>query len=253
MLPEPGSPTAFQTAMISEAGGRGSNQDSCKWLHCHQYSCWALADGLGGHSGGEIAASAAVEAVLKAFSKAPECSRNALQLYFDAAQKSLQRPQQDNAELVRMRTTLVTLVTDAKRACWGHLGDSRLYRFQSCAVTACTEDHSVPQALVAAGEITSEAIRGHTDRGRLLRSLGGLGAARPTLLEKATELGWGDVFLLCTDGFWENVLESEMLADLEATASPEQWLKRLQSRLLKRVSGTHDNYSAIAVFCGPRT
>jgi PPM family protein phosphatase len=251
MLPHSARSNAFQTAMLSAVGGRESNQDSCDWRQVNQHACWVVADGLGGHKAGELASETAVRVVLDSFSRNPECSRHALQVYISAAQSTLRRLQEENTALTGMRTTLVALVTDSKKVLWAHIGDSRLYQFQSCRLVARTEDHSVLQVLVNSGSVSSDAVRGHSDRNRLLRSLGNSGSPQPTVLEQSRPLCVGDVFLLCTDGFWEYVLETEMLADLAASSSPEQWLERSELRLLRRVSGKHDNYSAIAVFFEP--
>ncbi len=243
----------YQTSLLSEAGGRERNEDCCLWSGEGESRCWIVADGLGGHRGGGIASKAAATAFLNSFGEHPQCSDQSLKLHFAAAQAALHEQQKREPELSTMRTTLVALIADSNTAIWGHIGDSRLYRFRKCRLLACTEDHSVPQALVKAGDLPSEAIRGHRDRNRLLHSLGEPGISLPTLPESAVEWGPEDSFLLCTDGFWEHVLEEEMAADLESSGTSEEWLKRLETRLLARVSGAYDNYSAIAVFLGPHS
>lgn len=238
----------FRTARLSETGGRQNNEDFCGFLQMDNAACWVVADGLGAHNGGEVASRTAVETLLESFRGNPEISCNALERHVSAAQDAIVKMQQQDTAMADMRTTLVTLITDARTLLWAHVGDSRLYRFQARGLVTQTEDHSVPQSLAKAGEISLEQIRGHADRNRLLRSLGERGPARPTILPAPTPLCATDAFLLCTDGFWEHILEMEMLADLAASASPEEWLTRGESRLLKRASGEHDNYSALAVF-----
>jgi PPM family protein phosphatase len=242
---------AFQTARVSETGGRPNNEDYCDFAQVDQFGCWVVADGLGGHNGGEMAASTAAHVVIEQFRANPEISAKALESHIAAAQEKILHLQQQDAALKTMRTTLVVLISDSRSALWAHVGDSRLYRFQSRGLISQTEDHSVPQSLVKAGEITADKIRGHVDRNRLLRSLGEPGTARPSVMTSPAPLDESDAFLLCTDGFWEHVLEIEMLADLAASATPDQWLARSVSRLRRRVRGEYDNYSALAIFYTP--
>ena len=100
-----------------------------------------------------------------------------------------------------------------------------------------------------AGEIKSDQIQHHIDRSRLLKSLGNPVPLQPTIPPTSRPSSTqGDAFLLCTDGFWENVFETEMQADLAVARSAAEWLARLQNRLLRRMSDKQDNYSAIAIF-----
>jgi serine/threonine protein phosphatase PrpC len=246
-----GQASAFQTARLCETGGRPNNEDFCDLLHLENTTCWVVADGLGGHNGGELASRTAAEVVLESFRGNPEVSANAVESHIAAAQDAILKLQQQDRAVVDMRTTLVILISDLRQALWAHIGDSRLYRFQPRGLVVQTEDHSVPQSLVKAGDISPNEIRSHPDRNRLLRSLGEPGNARPSVLPAPTPLCAADSFLLCTDGFWQHVLEIEMLADLVASSSPEEWLERTAFRLRKRIQAEHDNYSAMAIFHVP--
>jgi serine/threonine protein phosphatase PrpC len=101
--------------------------------------------------------------------------------------------------------------------------------------------------LVNAGEISAREIRGHGSRHRLLRSIGAPESMQPTLLENLFMLRPGDLFLLCTNGFWEHVTELEMQADWCKSANLAKWLERMEMRLLKTAPPEHDDYSAIAL------
>jgi len=243
--------SVFQTACLSKAGGRPKNEDSYGFVQVDTSACWVLADGLGAHNGGELASGTAVRTVLESFRGNPEISVSSLGSHIAAAHEAILKEQQRNAALAEMRTTLVTLISDSSHVLWANVGDSRLYRFQTRGLIAQTEDHSVPQSLVKAGEITSDQIRGHPDRNRLLRSLGEHGPLRPSVLAAPSPLNRSDAFLLCTDGFWEYVLEIEMLADLVSSSTPEEWLERSECRLRRRAGGENDNYSALAIFHTP--
>ncbi|WP_295882315.1 protein phosphatase 2C domain-containing protein [uncultured Thiohalocapsa sp.] len=234
---------AFTTARISHAGGREYNEDCC----AYRGACWVLADGLGGHGGGEVASRLAVQSVLGTLADTPPLA-GSIEQAVQAANRALHAEQQKSPALERMRTTLVILVSDGSAARWGHVGDSRLYYFRGGRLAAQTEDHSVPQAMVKAGEIRAADIRHHEDRNRLLRTLGNDEEPRPTLVPAPVPLAPGDAFLLCTDGFWEYVTETQMEIELAKAADPDTWLRNMTRRLVKQAEPEHDNYTALAVF-----
>jgi serine/threonine protein phosphatase PrpC len=236
----------FETASLSNPGGRSENQDFLDFLVLDEFACWIVADGLGGHGGGAQAAMTAVETILECFRAAPACSPEGLCGYLQTANAAIHELQGRQARWSRMATTVVVLITDFRSVLWGHVGDSRLYFFREARIQFQTRDHSVPQALCNAGEITPAQIRFHEDRNRLLRSLGGEDF-RPTVGEQALSLQPQDAILLCTDGFWEYVNEDEMEADLAAAKRADDWLERMETRIPRQAAAEHDNYSAMAV------
>lgn len=242
----------FISASLTETHQRKRNEDFCDYRWVDGVGCWVVADGLGGHQGGEVASQLAVESILAAFAGQPEISSEAVTRYLEAAQHTLLSRQQEEPRLSDMRTTLVLLLANPEAAMWGHVGDSRLYHFRGGRIINQTRDHSVSQALVNSGEITPEEVRFHEDRHRLLRALGQDDDFRPTIIKTKQSLERGDAFLLCTDGFWELVLETEMEADLSSTSTPQEWLEKMQNRIMektsKEVSKKHDNYTALVVF-----
>lgn len=238
------------TAHISKAGGRAENQDHCAHRQEGDAYLWVVADGLGGHRGGEIASHLAVDAVVCHWRTSPLPEPRTVEGLFAAAQREILARQQEDPGLASMRTTLVLALCRGTRFIWGHVGDSRCYQLRNCAVHHQTRDHSVPQALADAGEISPGEIRGHGDRNILLRALGNPDGVAPAIPEGTADLAPGDALLLCSDGFWEYVTENEIVADLAKSAGPEEWLERMEVRLLSRSGEKHDNYTAIAVMTG---
>ena len=110
-----------------------------------------------------------------------------------------------------------------------------------------THDHSVPQMLVDAGKISPAEIRGHEDQNRLIRAMGQEGDIHPTIFPALFPLQAGDAVLLCSDGVWTHVLESEMELDLSEVSSASEWLGKIECRILARAEGPYDNYTAAAV------
>jgi serine/threonine protein phosphatase PrpC len=244
----PGAPV---WASLSAPGGRAGNEDRCGETVTRTGHAFVVADGLGGHAAGEVAAEACVGAACEALREVafgPEAVGTA----FAAAQRAVQEAQRRDPAAAGCRTTAVVLALAGERAVWGHVGDSRLYLFRHGRVIHQTLDHSVPQALVQSGALRPSEIRRHPDRNQLLRSIGGEGEAEPALLDAPVALQPGDVFLLCSDGFWELIDEAELEQDLAAAKDPASWLRGLEARLLARASGSFDNYSATAVFPAPR-
>lgn len=150
----------------------------------------------------------------------------------------------------QMKSTVVMLTIANGQAAWAHVGDSRLYRFHEGTLEFQTRDHSASQVAVLLGDITQDQIRFHEDRSRILRALGQEGEVKAEVGGMALQPG-KYAFLLCTDGFWEYVLEPEMEEDLRAAANPEDWLARMRQRLAQRVPPDNDNNTAAAVWLEP--
>jgi serine/threonine protein phosphatase PrpC len=227
----------FETAVLTEPGSRPVNQDAVAHTDC----CWVLADGLGGHGGGEQAARIAVETVVGQAS-----AGEGLQSFFLAANQALIAAQQARPALAQMRTTLVVLLITNEQATWGHIGDSRLYHLRHARIAAQTLDHSFAQTLAGSGQIPSQAIRFHEDRSRLLRTLG-TPACQPEFAAPVP-LRAGDAFLLVSDGFWEPVTERELEIEFAKSGTPREWLERIRARAFAAPITDRDNLSAIAVF-----
>ncbi|MCX4320862.1 MAG: protein phosphatase 2C domain-containing protein [Lachnospiraceae bacterium] len=241
----------IQAKDYSDQGGREYNEDSCLLRWKDEFFCAAVADGLGGHGGGDVASSLAVRAVEAGFSGITEkrqMTKETLEKWFACATEAVLKQQ---TKICQMRTTLVVLcladTQSEKKACWAHLGDSRLYHFVDGQQVFCTFDHSVSRMAVLAGEITMDDIRFHSDRNKLIKVIGKSKDTVPEYGECILKPG-KHAFLLCTDGFWEYVTEKEMEKTLKKASSPEKWILAMRKILAGRVDGTQDNNSAIAVF-----
>ena len=96
------------------------------------------------------------------------------------------------------------------------------------------------------GEITPEEIRFHVDRNKLLKVLGDTEELRIDQIREPVDIEPGDAFLLCTDGFWEYVYETEMEIDLIKSRSPKEWTEYMVKRLLLRPAAERDNFTVLA-------
>ena len=238
----------MQYDTISKPGGRDVNEDSVSVTESKGHTCFVVADGLGGHGGGDVASQLAVRAFETVFSGSEGPPAELLSQAFARAQADILQEQQRLGLPSQMKTTVVALVLQDGQAIWGHIGDSRLYAFERGKVKLRTLDHSVPQMLVLSREISEKDIRGHPDRNRLLRVLGIAGELPRYELSEVQLTGQIQAFLLCSDGFWELITEKEMGKMLKKSRTPMEWLKQMQEIVEQRGQGTDmDNYSAIAV------
>ncbi|MDR1194060.1 MAG: protein phosphatase 2C domain-containing protein [Peptococcaceae bacterium] len=232
-------------AAISRPGGREVNEDSLDFYERQGTYFFALADGLGGHGQGEVASKIVVTEAIAAF----KTGGGDLARCFTYAQERLLAEQARQNVRDELKSTLVCLKIVNDKAVWGHVGDSRLYCFAKNGLAARSLDHSVPQMLVASGEIREKDIRGHEDRNRLLRVMGMEWNSPKYEIGKERALGKRDAFLLCSDGFWEWITEKDMIRHLRGAAAPAAWLAAMEADILANAKGHNmDNYSAIAVF-----
>ena len=236
-------------AMISERGSREINEDYVgKALSENSdRGCFVLCDGLGGHGHGEVASRLVVESVLQNYQTAQR-DKNFIENAIMEGQERLLTLQRERHEQSEMKTTAVVLYIDDMIQ-WCHVGDSRLYYFQKKKLVQRTLDHSVPQMLVYAGEIKEKEIRNHPDRNRLLRVMGMEWGGSPYTLAEPVDKTNEQAFLLCSDGFWELIVEKDMQKCLKKAKSPEEWLELMRQIVLKNGKDRDmDNFSAIAVW-----
>ncbi len=234
----------FDNAAYSNIGGRDVNEDSTLCRLQESTLLVAVADGLGGHGGGEIASStalSALEASLPRLAPPKEETLRAVSAELNLAVLAKQ------TEQLKMKTTLAMALTDGEMLALLHVGDSRIYYFHGGEIAYQSTDHSVSQLAVLANEITKEQIRFHEDRSRLLRSLGSEGSATPEIKLLPGAPVPGDALLLCTDGFWEYVLEKDMQKELKRTKSAKDWLEQMKKYIRRRAEKKNDNNSAVAV------
>lgn len=233
----------MQYSTYSNRGGRPVNEDSVQVKQLdNDRMCLVVADGLGGHGGGRQASSLVASTICANWQGQgdPETLRSLVTQAHRAVQ-SIQTPQ------CQMKSTAVVLEVSGKTAACAHVGDSRLYHFVDGNLAFQTKDHSASQVAVLLGDITPAEIRFHVDRNRILRALGQDGTVQVD--SGSIPLGPGQhSFLLCTDGFWEYVVEEEMERDLRASCDPQDWLRRMRARLEGRVPEDCDNHTAAALW-----
>ena len=234
--------------MYTSPGGRENNEDYITMGEYGDDKCFILCDGLGGHDCGEVASSYVANCVAQEFNLYGD-SPDFLEKAFNKAQSGLLQLQEERGMTNAMKTTLVVLIVTDSQIKWAHIGDSRLYRFyENGDKYQRTRDHSMVQILKDMGDITEADMRHHEDRNKLLRVMGAEWSTKSFDLSAVLERGETQSFALMTDGFWEYVLEEEMMQLLKTTGSAREWLEAMEKLVVERADMTStDNYSAICV------
>lgn len=196
---------------------RSMNQDSFYVSENEKngLNLYILADGMGGHKGGEIASKVAVTAVSKyiteKFNEISPDKQSILELIDDAiafANSAIYEEAEFDEELQDMGTTLEVLIIFNGKIFIGHIGDSRIYRIRKNSIKKITTDHSYVEKLIQDGEITREESYNHPKKNLLIRALGTDPEVEPDLIY--TALNKNDVILICSDGLTNMVKEEEI-------------------------------------------
>lgn len=237
----------------SRKGGRAANQDRVGHAYTAEAICMVLADGMGGHARGEVAAQLLVDSVLGLFNKmAGPALDDIVEFLLDGIYAAHDQINEfAHAQKLKdiPRTTCVVCVVQEGRAWWAHVGDSRLYHFRRDGLASRTRDHSAVQHLVDEGLATEDEINFHPDRNKLYNSVGGF--VLPNIeLSSGVTLREGDVLLMASDGFWAEFQPDEMLASLRSQVLRAAVIRMLDQAEF-RAGKQGDNLSVVALRCGP--
>lgn len=239
---------AIEWKLDTNKGGREHNEDYVGMKQKGNHYCFVLADGLGGHGKGEVASQLVVESILASFEHNLNSENFLHEALVKAQNELLDRQIKENC-VEGMKTTIVVLQIVDSKLRWAYCGDSRLYLFQKKKLKLHSLDHSVPQMLVYTKEIKEKDIRFHEDRNRLLRVMGV--DSQKELFEISPWMDKKDnmQFLMCSDGFWELIIEKEMEKSLKKSKSVSEWLDEMIALVATRgVNKDSDNYSAISIW-----
>lgn len=220
---------------------RNANQDS--WLITDRL--WAVADGMGGHQGGEVASQVTIEVLADRFD---EFTADALVAAAQAANSAVHERASEHAELRGMGTTLCAMALvdtddDARTFCVINIGDSRCYRWRDGLMTQITRDHSLVEDMRAAGQITEAEAAVHPHRNIVTRALG----IQPDVKVDAFDVVpvAGDRYVLCSDGLFNEVSADRIGATLRRLEDPRD----AASELVRQANeaGGRDNVTCVVV------
>jgi protein phosphatase len=237
----------LNAAALSDVGlRRAANED--RYALAAELGLFLVADGMGGHTAGQVAAELAAQAAVDALETLVDASASLaekLRYAVAAANREIFATSRAKPALAGMGTTLVALLAGQERIALAHVGDSRAYLVRGGRIRQLTDDHSLVAELVRRREITAHAARGHPHRHVLTRALGVRRSVEPDLAEltPAPE----DAFVLCSDGLTGHVSDDEIAEAVMAAADIESACDRLVD--LANSRGGEDNITVLIVKC----
>lgn len=224
---------------------RQVNEDSCRFVKPNEAETLArkgllllVADGMGGHVGGQIASRSAVEVISRVYYEGGDDIAAALRAAFLQANRAIHQQAEQDKNLTGMGTTCTALVLHNGFAYCAHIGDSRLYLVRDGQIYLMSEDHSAVMEMVRRGLLTLEKARHHEDKNVILRALGTQPKVEISVWDKPFPVQAGDQFVLCSDGLYDLVEDEEIKHAVLQTA-PEVACEHLIALALQR--GGHDN------------
>jgi serine/threonine protein phosphatase PrpC len=234
--------TVLRSGSASDVGRvRTVNED----LALESPTLFAVADGMGGHAGGEVAARTAVEALQQEFGRHP--SADGLAEAVRQANLAVWARSHEDSDLRGMGTTLtvaaLVLTQDGDRLVMANVGDSRSYRMRDGVLTQLSHDHSVAEELVDRGQLSEAEAAIHPHRHILTRALGVSSEVDPDIWEMAPHEG--DRYLLCSDGLTNEVTETRIAKLLRSTPDPQEAAEKLVQMALD--NGGNDNITVIVL------
>ena len=241
---------------LSDVGVIRSHNEDCFDIE-PEFQCFVVADGMGGHSHGEIASRIAVDAIREFVAKTadedatlpfdldPRLGRhsNRLRAAIRVAHDRVLKAIRQDASLHGMGTTVVGLLVDGDSAAIAHVGDSRAYRLREGKLELLTQDHTWVNEQVVAGFLSEEQARVHPLKNVVTRALGGDAAVDIDVRE--WRIRPGDLFLLCSDGLTTMLSDHDILERLRGSGQLEEACGRLVRDANTR--GGYDNVSVVLV------
>ena len=235
--------TTGKSAAVSHVGKiRSNNQDS----GYAGTNLFVVADGMGGHAGGDVASAIAVKRIAETDRQyaSPNDAEFALRSALLAANSLLAETVFEHGELTGMGTTVSGILRVGNSIALAHIGDSRVYLFRDGQLKQITADHTFVQRLVDSGRITPEEAAVHPRRSVLMRVLGDVDAS-PEIDTAVLETRPGDRWLICSDGLSSYVTDDKMQAALASIPTAQGAAERLVKESLDQ--GAPDNVTVVLV------
>lgn len=243
----------FAVYQTSQIGGRKYNQDRVAYAYTNDALLLVLADGMGGHLHGEIAAQIAIHTFMQAFAQVAKPRVPDPEVFLRENTKrshdAIIRYAEENQLAGNPGTTCVAAIVQDGQVNWAHAGDSRFYLLRDKAVAAVTHDHSVVQQWADWGIITQAEMKTHPDRNKITNCLGGVEDMFYVETSTPVPVQSGDVLLLCSDGLWGPLLDQEIAEGLSSGAL-QNTVGQLIATAVQREQARADNATAVAVRWG---
>jgi len=238
----------MHTASTNRLGNRSSNQDRCLVEKMPDHVLLVVADGMGGHDRGDLAAQTAIDSLARNFKRQrlpiadpQEFLKQALQ----TAHLDVVDAGRSHNPPITPRTTCVVCLVQNDKAYWAHVGDSRFYLLRGSTLCQRTRDHTPVEELLQSGLLNEEELRNHPLRNSVSRCLGG-SPRFPEISFDQAALCAEDTLLLCSDGLWSAVTEAQLVS-LPSYGNLEPGLNRLADEAETASYPNSDNISGVAM------
>lgn len=228
-------------ATLTKQGEKEYNSDFITAFEDKSSYCFAVADGRETPKAAELA----IGKVSEAFKNSKAITKSSVSDFIAGAGERICEEEMPHY------SCMAVMITDGTVAVWGNVGDCRVYLLRENLLYEITADHSNAYTLYEAGEIRYPKIRSNKNRYTLTRMLGKdydmtPDSSQPEIIKK------GDAFLVCSDGFWENIHERQVEKTLKKSKSAQDWLDRMMKIIDKNVQHKKytrfkDSMSAIAI------
>lgn len=244
-------PYKIQVFGLTDVGHvRENNEDL--WGEVPECHFYVLADGMGGHRAGEVAAEEAVNAICNEIrtmfppegnSLTFDEAHGAIHLAFENTNAVVHAKGKSSPELKGMGTTLCSLLFHEHGLIYAHVGDSRIYRVRAGMLDQLTRDHSLLREMIERGQSKAHGEDGKRIKNIITKAIGTEPNVDPAV--HMSEVQEGDLFLMCTDGLSDMLNDSE----IEAIMGRDEPIKLLAHRLIDaaKARGGHDNITAVIV------
>lgn len=245
-------PIDYRAIAATDVGSvRKNNEDNLIFMKPHEgvkrntKGCIAVvADGMGGHSSGEIASRWATELIPRSYFDSTAEILPSLQRAFERANRLIFQKSQEESRLKGMGTTCTAVVLHGHRLYLGHVGDSRAYLLRGERLIQLSSDHTYVQHLIRQGVIDPDEALTHPDRNLITQAMGTSGKLKADFQELEERFEPGDILLLCSDGLYEYISLEEWIPMLRALPLGEAADKFIS---LAKQRGGHDNISILLV------
>lgn len=240
----------IEASVLTHMGNvRPSNEDSVSLVRPNakdvmkSHGVLALvADGMGGHEGGELASKLAAEGVTRSYYRSGASPRKALEDAFRKANQEIFACAAENPTLTGMGTTCVAVAILDDEAWWAWIGDSRLYLLRGGQAYRMSEDHTVVHEMICRGLLTADEAHNHPERSVLARAMGTRESIEVAVGAAPINLAPGDRLLVCSDGLHDLLTDAEIAACARETVVPDSAASLLRVALER---GGFDNISMV--------
>ena len=239
----------YDTGQANRLGNRSSNQDRCSIMERKDSVLLVVADGMGGHEGGELAAQEMINSVTMSFNNESAQIKNPrkfLKKTILDAHQAISKIGTRRKPPIYPRSTGVVCLIQNGMACWAHVGDSRLYLIRNNEILLRTKDHTYIEELHQNNVISEDEMLTHPMRNYVTQCLGGPNESTKVTVSEETPIKFDDILLLCSDGLW-NATDMNNLIKLLKGDTLDKAINLMAESAEKASYPKSDNISVVAL------